>query len=231
MHVARRNQLPYESRVHDCPTTNDAPQRVDELVNVNDPRFQQVAGAFATADQVGRLLDNDVGREDKNRCVWRLGANDPGGAEAFGCKGGRHPDIDNYKIGLQCAYLFDQIRRLTCLAYNLEAPAREKTGDPFAEKHVVVGDHHAHRRRHTGIVARAIATLLATLPADSSDERDELVESFRWSIPLEGLARPLVEECRDGVEVLLGVNRKVGALGEELADEAVPVLVGAPLPG
>lgn len=32
------------------------------------------------------------------------------------------------------------------------------------------------------------------------------------------------------VKLLLGIDREVGALGEELADEAVSVLVRAPLP-
>src|ERR1700694_4985306 len=67
--------------------------------------------------------------------------------------------------------------------------------------------------------------------AISSGGRDKFVESFRWSIPCEGLAGTCIEEKSDLVEVGLGVDRQVGAFGEELADEAVPVLVGASLPG
>ena len=70
-----------------------------------------------------------------------------------------------------------------------------------------------------------------TFSADSGGGRDELVESFGWSIPSEGLAGASVEQCGDVVEVVLGVDGQVGAFGEELADEAVPVLVGAALPG
>src|SRR5271156_5844251 len=69
------------------------------------------------------------------------------------------------------------------------------------------------------------------LQANSGGGRDKLVESLCRSIPRQGLAGPLVEECGDLVQVGLGVNREAGALGEELSDEAVPVLVGAPLPG
>ena len=67
--------------------------------------------------------------------------------------------------------------------------------------------------------------------ADSGGGRDKLVESFGWSIPSEGLAGASVEEDGDVVEFFLGVDGEVGAFGEELADEAVPVLVGAALPG
>ena len=67
--------------------------------------------------------------------------------------------------------------------------------------------------------------------ADSRSGRDKSVESFSWSLPLQGLAWALVEQGGDGVEVFLGVDRQVGALGQELTDEAVPVLVAPALPG
>src|SRR5687767_4515289 len=67
--------------------------------------------------------------------------------------------------------------------------------------------------------------------ADSGGGRDELVESFGGSIPSEGLARAAVEEVGDLVEVVLAVDGEVGAFGQELADQAVPVLVGSSLPG
>jgi hypothetical protein len=60
--------------------------------------------------------------------------------------------------------------------------------------------------------------------------RDKSVESFRWSLPCKGLAWTLVEQGGDGVKVFLGVDRQVGALGQELTDEAVPVLVAPALP-
>src|ERR1019366_10427259 len=43
--------------------------------------------------------------------------------------------------------------------------------------------------------------------ADSSGGRDKSVESFRWSLPCEGLAWTLVEQGGDRIEVLLGVDR------------------------
>src|SRR4051795_1737765 len=58
-----------------------------------------------------------------------------------------------------------------------------------------------------------------------------LGEHLAWFQPAERLSRPAVELGGDGVEVGLVVGGEVGALGEVLAQEAVGVLVAAPLPG
>src|SRR4029079_1350044 len=69
-----------------------------------------------------------------------------------------------------------------------------------------------------------------TFSAESGGARDELVESFGWSIPSEGLAGAPVEQGGEVIEFGLAVNGQVGAFGQELADHAVPVLVAAALP-
>ena len=51
------------------------------------------------------------------------------------------------------------------------------------------------------------------------------------SLVSERLAGPGIEPSRHGVEIGLAVDRQVGPLGEILAQQAVGVLVGAPLPG
>src|SRR5205814_4983665 len=70
----------------------------------------------------------------------------------------------------------------------------------------------------------------SNVEAVSGGGRDELVESFGGSIPCEGHAGASVEFDGDVVELLLAVFGEVGAFGEVLADEAVPVFVGAALP-
>jgi len=51
-----------------------------------------------------------------------------------------------------------------------------------------------------------------------------------WCHPPERLARAAVELGSDRVELLLGDPAKIAALGEVLAQQAVGVLVAAPLP-
>ena len=57
-----------------------------------------------------------------------------------------------------------------------------------------------------------------------------VLRSLRWVAPVERLPRSPVEFRGDGVEVGLGVDGQVGALGDVLADQPVGVLVAAPLP-
>ena len=59
--------------------------------------------------------------------------------------------------------------------------------------------------------------------------RDKLVVSFGWCIPSEQFAWSSVQFSRYEVKVLLGVLVEVGSFGEELADQSVPVFVGASL--
>src|SRR5207302_9989566 len=67
--------------------------------------------------------------------------------------------------------------------------------------------------------------------AHSSSGRDKLLESFRRSLPPKDLARPTIDLAGKGVELVLGVDGQVRSLGQEVAGEAVPVLVARPLPG
>src|SRR5471032_318723 len=48
--------------------------------------------------------------------------------------------------------------------------------------------------------------------------------------PTECLARPGIERKRDGVELLLGIDRQVAALGHVLAQQAIGIFVRSPLP-
>src|SRR5437879_5594270 len=73
--------------------------------------------------------------------------------------------------------------------------------------------------------------MVVKMAANSRGGRDNTVESLSWSLPVQGLAGAAVELPSDLVEVGLGVPGEVGPLGQVLAHEAVPVLVGAALPG
>ena len=66
--------------------------------------------------------------------------------------------------------------------------------------------------------------------ADSTGRRNNLSVRLAWFQPTQGLSRPPVDLSSDSVELGLGVDREVGALREVLAQEAVGVLVAAPLP-
>ena len=60
---------------------------------------------------------------------------------------------------------------------------------------------------------------------------EQLRDPLRGLVEPESFAWPVVELVRDRVELLLGVDAQVGALGEVLAQQPVGVLVGPALPG
>jgi hypothetical protein len=55
-------------------------------------------------------------------------------------------------------------------------------------------------------------------------------KEFGRTLPAEALARPGVELPGDGIEFGLSESREVGAFGKILPEQAVGVLVDAPLP-
>jgi hypothetical protein len=68
-------------------------------------------------------------------------------------------------------------------------------------------------------------------PPVSTSLDQEFVEDFGRFLPVECLPWTVVELVGDGVEFSLRVARQVGSFGEVLAQEAVGVLVAAPLSG
>jgi hypothetical protein len=56
------------------------------------------------------------------------------------------------------------------------------------------------------------------------------VDADRWKVAVDGPG-PLVETVSDRIELFLAVDGQVGALRQVLAQEAVGVLAGPPLPG
>ena len=58
-----------------------------------------------------------------------------------------------------------------------------------------------------------------------------LVECLGGCAPVEDLSGPRVELGSDGLEVVAGPSREVGAFREVLAQQPVGVLFGAALPG
>ena len=54
---------------------------------------------------------------------------------------------------------------------------------------------------------------------------DFLCESLGRSFPSQGLAGPVVHQSGDVIEIALAELSQIGALGQELAEEAIGVLI------
>ena len=56
----------------------------------------------------------------------------------------RHLDVDDRDIWIGQPDRAQELRRVGCLADDVEARVCEQSGEAFAQEHLVVGDHDAH---------------------------------------------------------------------------------------
>src|SRR6266511_5185628 len=133
------DQCLHETRVDDRSARSDPPQRLDELVHVQDAALEQVADPIAGGEQFRRLLDLDVCRQDEDAGLRKLVADRVGGLEPLGRVRGRHPNVDDHELWLMFAHELDQLVCVARLAGDLEVGSLEQAREPFAQKDVVVG--------------------------------------------------------------------------------------------
>ena len=138
--AARSDQLLDQERVHDRRAADDPPQRRDELVDVGDAAFEQVAAALAAREQVGRLLHLGVGGEHDDRRLGHLRADRAGGIEPFRRMGGRHADVEDHEVRAMTMGEREQRGGIAGLVDDPEALVREQPRQPLAKEDVVLGD-------------------------------------------------------------------------------------------
>src|SRR5918996_5642394 len=141
------DKLDDQRRVDDRTAAAKAVDALKELVDVRNPALQQVAASLPARQERRRVLDLDVGREDKDRRLRDLVANGLCRPETFRRVIRRHPDVDDGKVGPMLAYEIQELRRIAGLTNDAVARDREQAGDPLAEQEVVVGDDDAAPRR------------------------------------------------------------------------------------
>src|SRR6185369_2108995 len=145
-----------ETGIDDGASARDPPERVDELVYVGDAILEEVADALPAGEQLHRVLDLGMGRQDEDARLRELGPDNPRCLQALGRVARRHPDIDDSQVGLALAHQLDDLGGGARLAHELEAGVLQQARDPLPEEDVVVGQHHTrlrHRRsrRNLGI--------------------------------------------------------------------------------
>lgn len=109
-----------ETRVNNGSARRDPSQRVDELVHVQDATLEQVADPIAGREELARLLDLDMCRQDEDARVGMLFANRLCRDEPLGRMRGRHPNIDDHELGLVFADELEELAGVAGLADHLE---------------------------------------------------------------------------------------------------------------
>ena len=134
------DQCLHETRVDDRSARRDPPQRVDELVHVQDAALEQVADPIAGREELCRLLDLDMCRQDEDARSRETprGSSVPRRAPRSSASGGiRMSTITS--SGSCSRTSSSSSSRVAGLADDLEAGPLEQAREPFAQEDVVVG--------------------------------------------------------------------------------------------
>ena len=143
----RRDELLNERRVDDRTAFDDALERLEEVVHVRDATLQQIPASLATGEEIHRVLDLHVGRENEDPHVGILRADGVRRLEPFRRVCGWHADVDDQQVRLVLAACPKRGHTIACLSDDVEARALEQAGKPFSEEDVVVGNHDPSGRR------------------------------------------------------------------------------------
>jgi hypothetical protein len=139
---AGRHQLLHQRRIHHRTTLGDPLQRLNELHHVGDPAFEQVANPPAAGQQLHRVLDLGMRRQDQDARGRELQADHPGRLQTLGGIGRRHPDVDDHQLGRLLADQREKLRAAAGLPHHLETGALKQAGQTLPEKDVVLSEDH-----------------------------------------------------------------------------------------
>src|SRR6266581_4000133 len=145
--VPGRDEFLDEAGVDNGASARDPPKCVDELVHVGDAALEEVADALPAGEELHRVLDLGMRRQNENARLRQLGPDDARRLQTLGRVVRGHPDIDDDQVGVALAYQLDELGGGARLAHDLEAGVLQQARDSLPEKDVVVGQHHT-RLRH-----------------------------------------------------------------------------------
>jgi hypothetical protein len=115
---------------------------------------------MAAGEQLHRLLDLDVRRQDEDPGLGELVTDHARGLEPLGLVIGRHADVDYRHVGLMLTNQGEEAGRVAGLADDLEPGPLEQAQQPFAEQDVVVRERYSDRVR-----LHRVETIIRNAPA------------------------------------------------------------------
>jgi hypothetical protein len=138
--AAGRDELLDERRIDDRAAPEDPLDGLHEVVDVGDPRLQQIAGALAARQNIHRVLHLDMGGEQEYGRLRQLLTDHACCVEALGRVRRRHPDVHDRQVGLVLAGETEQLVGVAGLADDVVAGPAEQARESLAKEDVVVGD-------------------------------------------------------------------------------------------
>src|SRR6266540_309471 len=162
----------------------DPTQRVEEVVHVEHAVLQEVAEP-AGADQADRVAGLDVLGKQHDAEVGVAVTQDPGGAGSIVGAVGRHPYVDDGKVGTVSVDLREQAGCVGRLSGDGVAGVDEQPGETFSEEGGVLADHDTHGRTASIVVPppRGLVTVRSPPCAPTRSARPASPEPARLDAP------------------------------------------------
>jgi hypothetical protein len=150
----------HNRRVDDCLAVGEAAKGVDQVRDVKDAFFEQVADPFGTfLKQSHRVVRFDVLGQDQHADAGVAGTDLLSGDESLICMGGRHADVDDGCVWRCLSDGSQQGGAVADLAGHVDSRLGEQAGNALAGEHDVVGYDYPH-----GISARYASGPLVRWP-------------------------------------------------------------------
>jgi hypothetical protein len=138
---------------------SDSGQRAGEFIQAGYRVLEQVADTPGCGrEQLDRLVDLGVGRQQQDADGRELIADLKCGADALRGVGRRHADVDDRHVGLVLLDGAQQQRRVAGLREDLYAGPPEQISERLAEQGPVVGQDHP--QRHGAATSRWLGHVL-----------------------------------------------------------------------
>ena len=142
------------------------------IANVEDPFLEEVTDPLRVVlDEAHGVAGLDVLREDEYADCAMFRPDRLGGDETLVHVRGRHPNVDDCRVGPREAHVTEQPVGVLRLGNDVDARVPEKADDPLPGEHDVVRDDYAH-----GISARNV------VPSTSRTPPMAPTRSARWII-------------------------------------------------
>lgn len=170
--VLAGEELGDDGGVHGGAAGGDAADGFDELADVEDAVFEEVADASGVVgEEFAGVELFDVLGEDEDGQAGDLGAGGDGGLEAFVGEGGGESDVDDGDVGVVVGEGFVEVGAVVDGGDDGEVVGLEEFDQSFSEEGEVFGDDNAHGISRVTMVGPPVGLVMFMVPSKASMRR------------------------------------------------------------
>ena len=110
------------------------------------------------AQQLHRMLDLHMRREQQDGDIGELLADYPRRIEPLGAMRWRHPNVGHHQLRRALANEREQLPTVTGLPHHIEPRTVQQTGQTLPKQQIVIGHQHPHRNHHLPVGSNSYCT-------------------------------------------------------------------------